>query len=129
MTLKGGLRGQAENKVRDSRRKGQHSAVSSELCESRGERPGIPVPSSPCGLCGHKATLKKKKKKKKKKTISSELRSCVKVEVNVLRRRRRRKKKATLKKNKKNKKKKKTFSSELGSCVEVEANVLSSLSL
>ena len=29
-----------------------------ELCERRGGRPGSPVPESPCGLCGRKATLK-----------------------------------------------------------------------
>ena len=28
-----------------------------ELCESRGGRPGLPVPNSPYGLCAHKATL------------------------------------------------------------------------
>ena len=28
-----------------------------ELCESRGDRPGLPVPNSPYGLCGRKATL------------------------------------------------------------------------
>ena len=29
-----------------------------ELCESRGGRPGLPVPNSPSGLCsGRKATL------------------------------------------------------------------------
>ena len=28
-----------------------------ELCESRGGRPGLPVPNSPYGLCGCKATL------------------------------------------------------------------------
>ena len=28
-----------------------------ELCESRGGRPGLPVPNSPYGLCGHEATL------------------------------------------------------------------------
>ena len=28
-----------------------------ELCESRGDRPGLPVPNSPDGLCGRKATL------------------------------------------------------------------------
>ena len=28
-----------------------------ELCESRGGRPVLPVPSSPHGLCGRKATL------------------------------------------------------------------------
>ena len=29
-----------------------------ELCESRGGCPGLPVPNSPYGLCGRKATLK-----------------------------------------------------------------------
>ena len=28
-----------------------------ELCDSRGGRPGLPVPNSPYGLCGRKATL------------------------------------------------------------------------
>ena len=28
-----------------------------ELCESRGGRPGLPVPNSPYGLCGRKATV------------------------------------------------------------------------
>ena len=28
-----------------------------ELCESRGGRPGLPVPNSPYGLCGRKARL------------------------------------------------------------------------
>ena len=46
-----------------------------ELCESRGGRPGLPVPNSPYGLCGRKATLK---------LYLSDLRSCVKVEVAVL---------------------------------------------
>ena len=46
-----------------------------ELCEGRGGRPGIPVPNSPYGLCGRKATLI---------CSFSELRSCVKVEVDVL---------------------------------------------
>ena len=31
-----------------------------ELCESRGGRPGLPVPNSLYGLCEHNATLKKK---------------------------------------------------------------------
>ena len=31
------------------------------LCERRGGRPGLPVPNSPYGLCGRKATLTKKK--------------------------------------------------------------------
>ena len=29
-----------------------------KLCGSRGGCPGLPVPDSPYGLCGHKATLK-----------------------------------------------------------------------
>ena len=29
-----------------------------ELFENRGGRPGLPVPNSPYGLCGRKATLK-----------------------------------------------------------------------
>ena len=32
-------------------------AKAQELCESRGGRPGLPVPNSPYGLCGRKATL------------------------------------------------------------------------
>ena len=32
-----------------------------ELCERRGGRPGLPVPNSPYGLCGRKATLTKKR--------------------------------------------------------------------
>ena len=28
-----------------------------QLCEGRGDRPGLPVPNSPYGLCGRKATL------------------------------------------------------------------------
>ena len=48
-----------------------------ELYESRGGRPGRPVPNSPYGLCGRKATLNSY-------TDLTELRSCVKVEVDVL---------------------------------------------
>ena len=43
-----------------------------DLCESRGGRHGLPVPNSPYGLCGRKATLN---------CSISELRGCVKVEV------------------------------------------------
>ena len=28
-----------------------------ELCESRGGRPGLPVPNNPFGFCGRKATF------------------------------------------------------------------------
>ena len=31
-----------------------------ELCEGRGGRPGLPVPNSPYGVCGSKATLNMK---------------------------------------------------------------------
>ena len=47
--------------------------------ESGGGRPGLPIPSSPYGLCGRKATLKSNFF-----FSVSELRSCVKVEVAVL---------------------------------------------
>ena len=40
-------------------------------------RPGLPVPNSPYGLCGRKATLEED-------YMASELRICVKVEVDVL---------------------------------------------
>ena len=35
-----------------------HLPRAQELCESRGGRPGFPVPNSPYSLCGRKATLK-----------------------------------------------------------------------
>ena len=41
-----------------------------------GGRPGSPVPNKPYGLCGFKAPLNL--------TLNSELRGCVKVEVDVL---------------------------------------------
>ena len=47
-----------------------------DLCESRGGLPGLSVPNSPYGLCGRKATLNL--------NMVSELRSCVKVEKDVL---------------------------------------------
>ena len=49
-----------------------------ELCKCRGGRPGLPVPNSPYGLCGRKATLNEQL------AHPTELRSCVKVEVAVL---------------------------------------------
>ena len=43
------------------RNKAKHSAAvtlrAQELCESRGGRPGLPVPNKPHSLCGRKATL------------------------------------------------------------------------
>ena len=54
------------------------SVRAQELCESRlrwSSRAGLPVPNSPYGLCGSKATSD---------CSISELRSCVKVEVAVL---------------------------------------------
>ena len=47
------------------------------LCESRGGRPGLPVPSSHYGLCGRNSNIELGLR-------HSELRSCVKVEVAVL---------------------------------------------
>ena len=35
-------------------------ARAQKVCESRGGRPGLPVPNSPHGLCGRKATFKSK---------------------------------------------------------------------
>ena len=46
-----------------------------EMCESQGGSPGLPVPDSPYGLYGHKATVNKE---------PPELRGCVKVKVAVL---------------------------------------------
>ena len=48
-----------------------------ELCESRGGRPDLPVPNSPYGFCGRKATLNLN-------VSVSEFRTCVKVEVDAL---------------------------------------------
>ena len=36
-----------------------NSSRRQELCESRGGRPGLPIPNSPKGLCGRKTTLKR----------------------------------------------------------------------
>ena len=48
-----------------------------ELCESRGGRPGLPVPTSPSGLCGLEATLKKKEKKTSLWLVKTESRRCL----------------------------------------------------
>ena len=42
--------------------KGPFSRCTTELCESRGGRPRLPVPNGPYGLCGRKATVNNKKK-------------------------------------------------------------------
>ena len=49
-----------------------------ELCDSRDGRPGLPVPNNPYGLCGRNATLNSY-------ADLTELRSCVKVDVDGLR--------------------------------------------
>ena len=46
-----------------------------EECEGRDESPGLRVPNGPYGPCGRKATLNMRR---------PELRSCVKIEVDVL---------------------------------------------
>ena len=48
------------------------SVRAQELCENRGGRPGLPVPNSPYGLRGRKATLNLD-------MFVTEIRSCVKV--------------------------------------------------
>ena len=49
-----------------------------ELCESRGGCPELPLPNSPCGRYGRKATLNLNL------NLRTELRSCVKFEMAVL---------------------------------------------
>ena len=48
-----------------------------KLFKSRGGHPGLPVPKSPEGLCGSKATFEEEE------TVL-EFRSCVKVQVDIL---------------------------------------------
>ena len=55
--------------------KQQQAELSQELWESRGGRPGLPIPDSPYGLCGRKATLN---------LLLSAIRRCGEVEVAVL---------------------------------------------
>ena len=81
----------------------QHSGTwnsdTQELCESRGDRPGLPVPNNPYGLCGRKATFTSTWNSDTQELCESRgdrpevtniqlgtqiLRSCVKVEVTVL---------------------------------------------
>ena len=52
-----------------------------ELCESRGGRPGLPVPNSACGLCGRKALNTELEHSGDRET---EFRRCVKDEMDVL---------------------------------------------
>ena len=68
---------------RDRQREGEAGKVrqrdghrAQKLCESRGSRPGIPVHNSPYGLCGRKAPFKEE-------DGQAELRSCIKVEMDV----------------------------------------------
>ena len=56
-------------------------STAQELCESRGGRPGLPVPNSPYGLCGRLCGTVSVDVKQHWRT---ELRSCVEVEVTVL---------------------------------------------
>ena len=44
-----------------------------ELCESRGGRPGLPVPNSPYGLCGRKATLNLTERVQSSETVKEEV--------------------------------------------------------
>ena len=62
------------SRLLDSRSCQTARQISIAVCESRGGRPGLPVPNSPYGLCGRKATLKKN-------TVASDLRRCVKEKV------------------------------------------------
>ena len=43
--------------IRDNRISASVKSRAQKVCESRGGRPGLPVPNSPYGLCGRKATL------------------------------------------------------------------------
>ena len=46
-----------QRRTRDQKVAGSSPGRAQELCQSRGGRPGLPVPNSPYGLCGRKATL------------------------------------------------------------------------
>ena len=51
-------RGQAvQHRMKDRVCTAGRATRAQELCESRGGLPGFPVPNSPYGLCGRKATL------------------------------------------------------------------------
>ena len=52
-----GKEGGGERSVDEIGKRKPATNQSSELCESGGGRPGLPVPNSPYGLCGRKATL------------------------------------------------------------------------
>ena len=47
-----------KQQLKKKKRRKNWSNRAQELCESRGGRPGLPVLSSPYGLCGRKATSK-----------------------------------------------------------------------
>ena len=46
------------------------SVRAGQLCEGRGERPGLPVPNSPYGLCGRKAALNQQRQTPDRPVIS-----------------------------------------------------------
>ena len=43
--------------IYSSRNETEAAVRAQELCESRGGRPGLPVPNSPHSLCGRETTL------------------------------------------------------------------------
>ena len=53
----GGGRRERQVEMNLGRKKRQRCFRAQELCESRGGRPGLPVPNIPYGLCRRKATL------------------------------------------------------------------------
>ena len=59
---------------------GKQKVIVQELCESRGGRPGLPVPNKPYGLCGRKAAFEEEEEDTR--IRAQEL--CVEVEVDVL---------------------------------------------
>ena len=54
----GGRGGRGGGVRREREMRGVSKSELGKLCESRGGRPGLPVPNKPCGFCGRKAALK-----------------------------------------------------------------------
>ena len=52
-----GFSGRKSTRKKKKKKKAILHNRAQELCESRGGRPGLPVPNSLYGLCGRKATL------------------------------------------------------------------------